>query len=154
MPVRHEGLRVGIDFGEDANLGEVDGLDDEELDENEELDGEDEEDEDGDMANLVDILDILDGKAEADNSSDSESADDTRRSVQRADGKDEVSGGKRKAPHDTNGGIHTDSRTHKRRLIAERTESGVENEFRAQASGMYVCSFIVCCGFPELGHLR
>ena len=55
---------------------------------------------------------------------------------------------KRKAPSDDDGGVaDVDvSRTHKRRMIKERTEAGPENEFGAQVSGLFfIFPFILMC---------
>ena len=55
---------------------------------------------------------------------------------------------KRKAPSDDDGSVaDVDvSRTHKRRMIKERTEAGPENEFGAQVSGLFfIFPFILMC---------
>ncbi|KXN84966.1 hypothetical protein AN958_11811 [Leucoagaricus sp. SymC.cos] len=108
-----------VDLNEDEVMASPDEEDD------------DEEEEEGDPDEFIDLLDVLDGKVSDDNE-EPEASEELQKFIWGLD----TSAKKRKADEAASADDSTkDSRSRKRRLIAERTEAGAEDEFRAHASG-------------------
>ena len=68
---------------------------------------------------------------------------------------DPTSSKKRKAPGDGDSSVSADTRARKRRLVKERTEAGVEDEFHVRAAGLWFFRFsFAYCAYPLCFHLR